>query len=123
MQALYFHLFEFLYFKSTLWRRTVLVIHRFLYVVDRSIGHSTFIQYLKPICSGSQLGYFIYHGLQFDAILYSQSISGESWISLPSRLANPITKNSKQSVVTTSKKDVSVCCLESLIWDDRRYIL
>lgn len=54
-------------------------------------------------------------------MFYSQAVGLKSLISLPFGLPKPLAEDTKQAIITTTKQDVAIRCLEGLIRDNRSY--
>lgn len=98
---------------------TMLVIQCSLNVIYSGIWHSTAFKKLKPLLRGFCLCNVLNHAIELESVFDPVTVFHEAGVRFPLRVSQPVTKNAEQSIVTTTKENVTVESLVTSIRDDR----
>lgn len=79
-----------------------------LNIIDSRIGHSTALKNIQPLLSRLLLSKVLNQSINISAVLYTITIGDEASIGLPFRVTETIGQYTKETVITTTKKNVTI---------------
>lgn len=97
----------------------MLVVQGVLNIVHSSVGHAAAFEYVEPFLCGLLLCDLLDHAINLRSVLHSGTICYKSIACLPLRMAQSITENSEESVISSAKEDIPIQGLVASIRDNR----
>lgn len=91
-------------------------------VINCSIGHAASFEDLQPFLGGLLSCCRLYQVIDLSSMFYSVTVSRITSICLPFRESQPLRQDTKQLVIATSKKNVTIGCLVAPVGHDRSFL-
>lgn len=99
----------------------MLMIQGSLYIIDCCIWHAAAFEDVQPFLSCFLLGGILNQAINICPVFDTVAIGDETSVGLPLRETKAITKDTKESIVTATEKNVTIEGLVTPVWDNRCY--